>query len=1075
MPLFSSETSVAVKRAAKALMWLVGVFLAVYFIFDSSELLRSFTTVVLLVVSVLIWNLKRRNREMQRELLSLQQQLGEMGSHLGSRLGTVESLIAQLETSAGAGSQPPGATASTVADAGPAPPPPPPARGAFVPGDTLPLGALIKDILDATVAPAARAGSQVAGAPTQPTPSANVLERFLADFSRPDGEGRPSRLSSLHSMMNVEEMLGENWLSKLGVVILVLGIAFFLAWQLREVGPAGKVTVGIAASLALLGAGIFSERLERYRLLARGAVGGGWALLFFTAYAMYHVPAARVLSSQVADLFFMLIVAGAMVVHTLRYQSQVVTGLTFLMAFATVALNRDPQDVYGLAANLILAAGLSVIAVRRRWLEIEVFGILAAYLNHFFWLQPIIAPMGKLHHPFPAFYASTTLLIAYWLVFRASYIVRAPGFDENISTVAALLNTFLLLGVLKYQSVYKWMAFWALLFLGAVEFSLGQLPRLKYRTRREPFIVLTLLGAGLLLAAIPFRYAPEFVSVIWLAEAEIFLLAGIFTGEIWFRRVGLLAAIPIAIQMLAVDAARVMGMRYDGAIVEPAAHLSMVFLLATLIFYGNAYLALRPREQSGAAAAIAAPPFDWRLCRYISSLAAVLIFVGGWLAFPRSYAAVAWSLIALALAWAAQRFQLRELGIQGSIIASLAVLRVLDFNLRAHENYAFGSHRVSVRLVTILLVAIALYAFARFKRGELARLAFFAGDAGALFTWPATLMLGLLAWYELLPPSVALAWVMLALLLFETGLRRRAVHLRLQAYLLSLLTFLRLFFANLNIVPTLHQFSPRIYTVVPVAAAFFYIAHRLQAADKDFPGMDRRLRAAGLHSWLSMLTLAALIRFEAPLDWVAAAWAAMVVVLVTLALRTDRRIFVRQAVLLALAVGARAGLHNLYVRSYFAAPFLDNRWLTVGAACLLLFLALPWAFRLRLPRPEDVSHKWWRTLLDLVDRRPEQFLFFVPMLLFTALVAVEMRKGLVTMTWGLFGVVVFLVALRVGERSFRLAGVGLLLLCVGKIVLVDIWGLNIRDRALTFMVLGGSLVLVSFLYTRHRESIRRYL
>jgi hypothetical protein len=32
-----------------------------------------------------------------------------------------------------------------------------------------------------------------------------------------------------------------NWLNKLGIFILVLGVAFFLAYQLKILGPAGKV------------------------------------------------------------------------------------------------------------------------------------------------------------------------------------------------------------------------------------------------------------------------------------------------------------------------------------------------------------------------------------------------------------------------------------------------------------------------------------------------------------------------------------------------------------------------------------------------------------------------------------------------------------------------------------------------------------------------------------------------------------------------------------------------------------------------------------------------------------------
>ena len=77
---------------------------------------------------------------------------------------------------------------------------------------------------------------------------------------------------------DLEETLGTNWLNKIGVVILVFGIAFFLAYQLREMGPAGKVLVGWVVSGVLLGGGIFLERKPGYAMLGRAGIGGGWAL-----------------------------------------------------------------------------------------------------------------------------------------------------------------------------------------------------------------------------------------------------------------------------------------------------------------------------------------------------------------------------------------------------------------------------------------------------------------------------------------------------------------------------------------------------------------------------------------------------------------------------------------------------------------------------------------------------------------------------------------------------------------------------------------------------------------------------
>jgi uncharacterized membrane protein len=171
----------------------------------------------------------------------------------------------------------------------------------------------------------------------------------------------------------------------------------------------------------------------------------------------------------------------------------------------------------------------------------------------------------------------------------------------------------------------------------------------------------------------------------------------------------------------------------------------------------------------------------------------------------------------------------------------------------------------------------------------------------------------------------------------------------------------------------------------------------------------------------------------------------------------------------------RTVLHNFYERSYFPAPAWQSRWITVGTAVTLLFATLPIAFQLRKKNQPSEKSGLVR-LLQSVVRRPEQVLFFIAVGLLTALLAVEMRHGMVTLSWGVEGLAVFVLALWLGERSFRLTGLGLLvLLCVGKIVLVDVWKLDPRDRYLTFIVLGAALLLVSFLYTRNREALRQYL
>jgi len=881
----------------------------------------------------------------------------------------------------------------------------------------------------------------------------------------------PSLAQHLKSSLDLEETLGTNWLNKLGIAILVLGVAFFLAYQLKTLGPAGKVLVGYAVGGLLLGAGVWFERHDLYRILARAGVGGGWALLFFTTYALYHVPAAQVLTSQLTDLVLMLAVATVMVWHTLRYRSQVVTGLAFLLAFLTVTVSHS--NVYSLSAGALLAAGLVVIVGRMQWFEMEIFGILASYLNHYLWLRPIIESMGGHRHPFPEFAASAGILALYWLVFRVSYLLRQPQGErqERISTVAALLNTILLLLLFKYQSAHPEWAFWALLTIGAIETALGQLP--VTRRRRSAVIVLSTVGTVLLVVAFPFRYSGMRLSVFWLLEAEALSLIGVWTGEIVFRRLGAVATLFAAGHMISVDAARVYGTRMDDADLRSHPRVAALFAVAAIVFYTNAHWV--SRRWSG----LFEHEFDRRLMARLSYAGAFMAFTGAWIFLPEAWSAVAWAALGLGLALARRRWTLADLGYQANLLAAGTVVRALSINLNAATKF----HGVTQRLISIVLVTALLYITSRWSwaaedgRGLTFGTHLFSARqvVGGAYTWTASFLLALVTWYELRPVGVAVAWMVGGLILLEAGLSRKSLQLRLQGYAAFAASFLRIWFVNLNASGSPGEISPRFYTLVPLTLAFFYAYWRLHEAGDHLRELERKYRAADFCCWLGTITLAALMRFELPADWVATAWAALALALLAVAWRSGRRLFLHQALLVGAGVLMRTVLHNFYERSYFPAPVLESRWLCVGTAVALLFLSLPILFQLRRKGMAELPEGIFFRVLIVLGRRPEQVFFFIALTLLTVLLALEMRHGMVTLSWGVEGVAVFLLALWLSERSFRLSGLGLLLLCVGKIIVVDVWRLNPRDRYLTFIVLGIALLLVSYLYTRNRETLRQYL
>lgn len=855
---------------------------------------------------------------------------------------------------------------------------------------------------------------------------------------------------------DLEEMLGTNWLNKIGVGTLVLGLAFFLAYQLQNLGPGGKVLLGISLSAVMIAVGVRYESNDRYRILARASAAGGWALLYFVSYAIYHVPAAHVIDSRELDFFLMLTVAAAIIWYSLRYRSEATTTLALVLSYLTVGIHHT--SVYSLAASVVLALTVVALALRMKWFALELLGILATYFNHLLWLWPVIEAMGPNRAVFPEFWSSVALLAFYWLLFRFSYIYREIKYEnqELISTASALANGFCLLAVLRYQSVHPEWAFWALLLLGLMELSLAALAA---RHRRAAFVVLATLGSVLLVVAIPFRYSGSDLSVLWLAAAETFLLAGVFLREVVFRRIGMISLAVVAAQMIFDTGAQQLELRF-GNVTGTLPDYPMAVLFATgaaLCYFNSHWLQVRWRH-------LFEQEFDSAVAGGFTYVGGLLTLIAAWLAWPGMWTAVVWAVLALLLNVAAKELKQPPLAVQGNLIAALAILRLITLNLFSAEQF----HSISLRLLTVGGTALLLYAAAPFARvadgdQEGAWSAF-----TAAYTWAASILVGVLIWDEMPALNIALGWMALGIVLLEIGLLLKAGFLRWQAYTALGASFVQLFVANLDVPTEVGHLSPRLTRVLPLAAAYFYADWRLRWSGPSAGARD--LNPAGrFFSYCGVTAVSALLFFELMPSWVAAGWAALALAMVAAAFVLKRRDYLHQSFLLVAAVAFRVVTYNFFRSAAPNVVFWESQRYYVAVAIAFLFAGLPLAFVLRR------SSFWPSPSPFLPDSRPEQVFFFVPFGLLTVLIALESSRGQLTVNWGIEGVAVFLVSVWVGERSFRLAGLGLLLMCVAKIFLIDVWGLDPQSRYITLIILGGALLLVSFLYTKHKEKFQRYL
>ena len=734
----------------------------------------------------------------------------------------------------------------------------------------------------------------------------------------------PSLGDRMRRLLNIEEVLGANYLGKLGVIILVIGVAGLVGYKFSSFPVWLQFLSAYLVGLAMLASGVRFEA-GRYRLLARAGIGGGWASIFVTTWALHHAGKTPVVASETLDLILMLLVAVGMVAHTLKYNSQVVTGLAFLLPTLTITVTlyfatdvADATRIPSLVASAILAAGLVVIVVRRHWFELEVFGIASTFVNHFLWIRPIV----ERHQGFPEYYASAALLISYWAVFRASYIVRkvSDSGEEAVSTVAALLNTILLLAVLKYQALHPEMAFYFLLALGAVELILGQLPAT--RKRRTAFVILTTLGAIFLVAALPYKLSGATLPVVWLAEAEAFFLAGVFTREIVFRRLGMIAGLIVAAKMNWMALAQVTDPKFTGLEGADILKAAVVFGTAASVFYANSHVVQRRWPDL-----VKTSLEDWSF-RGFSYIAGSVAFLGLWLVSPEVWTAVTWSGFALLLAIAGARLKIKQLSTQVPFFAAAAILRVFTVNY-----YAVGSFQhVTLRLITVSLVAGLLYAASRWMRKS--------GMPGAQIiaeghTWAATALVAVLIWHESPELWRAVAWATMALALALIGRHFTLREFSRQAHFLAAAAFAGCFVFDLVITVPHHHDGSRLIAVL-LTAGFIYMSSRQLRLTRI--SSDELLVAA--HTWSASALLALLAWYELRIEYAAPAWIMLgfALALVGRALKLKRFSF--QAYVLSLVAFLGALSNNLIGTN--PHTHITLRFATVSFVAGMLYVCSRW-------------------------------------------------------------------------------------------------------------------------------------
>ena len=344
-----------------------------------------------------------------------------------------------------------------------------------------------------------------------------------------------------------------NWLARIGVLALVIGIGFFLklAFDNQWIGETGRVVLGLVGGLALLGAGEFWR--SRYPIWALPLTGGGLAILYlaiFAAFSLYGlIPAMWALG-----FFFLVTLTAAGL--ALRYESFAIAVLGILGGFATPLLLADrlPDQRVLLAYVLVLDLGVLALAAFRNWQWFTLLGLIGSLVLYVFWrteLDPglLLATIG-ITVIFLIFVGATTLFHLLWR--------REPrAFDHAL----VLLNAAAYFGFsyeLLFEEFRAWMGGFTLL-LGLFYMLLAYGIFIRHREQVRHSLFAMGIAAVFVAIAVPVQLDGPWISVAWAVEGVVLVWLSFQFGMPQLRWFGLGAFAIFTFWLLFVDTPDALG------------------------------------------------------------------------------------------------------------------------------------------------------------------------------------------------------------------------------------------------------------------------------------------------------------------------------------------------------------------------------------------------------------------------------------------------------------------------------------------------------------------------------------
>ena len=337
-----------------------------------------------------------------------------------------------------------------------------------------------------------------------------ISQKEITPIDSINDKGKPKQ--------NLERFIGENLISKIGIVITIIGVAIGIKYAVEHqvISPTIRVILGYFAGLVLLG---LAYRLKRqYESFSAVLLSGGAAIMYFITFAAYSFYD---LYSQWFAFALMLVFTAFTVAAAIKYNRQVIAHIGLVGAYAIPFLvsagNAKVEILFAYMA--IINVGILAISIKKYWKPVYYSSLGFTWLIFMVWL------LSSYRHS-EHFVMVSGFLVCFFLIFYLSFLLFKLLKKESfgISDIILLLSNsfiFYFLGyyiLTKNPSLESYCGLFTMV-NALLHSAVGILIFKQKQTDKNLFFFVLGLALAFFTITIPVQLNGNWVTILWTIEA----------------------------------------------------------------------------------------------------------------------------------------------------------------------------------------------------------------------------------------------------------------------------------------------------------------------------------------------------------------------------------------------------------------------------------------------------------------------------------------------------------------------------------------------------------------------------